>query len=128
MRMTSWWLSSMASKPPSSAIVKAVTGSSWCRKMILSKCWSLTQNGWRYLGGWWRLGGWFSISPSPHPSPTRGEGVSTSQFYSALKRGFFGPPPSPLVGEGWGEGDARELLLLSLKQMLRLDQLLNRCS
>ena len=35
-------------------------------------------------------------SPSPQPSPTGGEGAI---FFNALNL-----TPSPLVGEGWGEG------------------------
>ena len=37
-----------------------------------------------------------AVAPSPQPSPTGGEGVAASQLTDIS--------PSPLEGEGWGEG------------------------
>jgi hypothetical protein len=55
------------------------------------------------------------ISPSPWPSPARGEGMHGSgtdaigEFFSASRLGVFDSleqsVPSPLAGEGQGEGE-----------------------
>src|SRR5262245_29927682 len=54
------------------------------------------------------------ILPPPQPSPARGEGAHTS--------------PSPLAGEGWGEGGDISFQILTEKDREALDVLRHSCA